>query len=308
MIIDLLLYSLTTLIWGSTWLAVHWQLGVVSPYWSLTYRFALATLMMMLYCVVTQKPMRFPWPQQAALMVQGVLLFGLNYLLYYLGSQYFVSGLVAVISATIIVMNIINSRIFFKTPLQLPVVLGAVFGLVGLSIIFYGQFQQAVHQASSHHLWIGLSLCLLATLSASLGNMMFVYNQRFQIPVLQSNAYGLLYGTVLFLSIAVLSHVPITFDLHPRYWLTLLYLVLFGTIIAFATYLQLVKRMGAERASYALVLLPVISLILSHVFEDFHWSGETLIGLAIVVFGNVLVIKRKAFFKGFSSDPIDKNP
>jgi len=294
-IIDLVLYAVTVLIWGSTWLAMHWQLGEVSPYWSVTYRFALATLIIMLYCCLTRKNMRFSLKQHRALFAQGLFLFSLNYLFYYIGSQYFMSGLVAVAYASILIMNIVNTRLFFKTPLQRSIVIGALIGLSGLLTIFSGQFHLLLHSTHPHlgQLLLGLGACLFGTLLASLGNMIFVYNQRHKIPILQSNAYGILYGTLILTLIALCSGEPLSFDIHPRYWASLFYLAAFGTVIAFGTYLQLVKRIGAERASYAFVILPIVSLLLSSIFENFQWTLSTFIGLMMVIIGNILVIMRK---------------
>lgn len=306
MIIDLILYAVTVLIWGSTWLAMHWQLGEVSPYWSVAYRFILATLIIMLYCCLTRKNMRFSFKQHRALMIQGVFLFSLNYLFYYIGSQYFMSGLVAVAYASILIMNIVNTRLFFKTPLQHSIIIGALIGLSGLCTIFSGQFHLLVHSTHPHlsQLLLGLGACLLGTLLASLGNMIFVYNQRHKIPILQSNAYGIFYGTLVLTLIAICSGTPLSFDTQPRYWLALLYLAAFGTVIAFGTYLQLVKRIGAERAAYAFVILPIVSLLLSSIFENFQWTLSTFFGLIMVIIGNILVVMRSGKAKKTKTKPL----
>lgn len=294
MIIDLALYLITALVWGSTWLAIHWQLGEVSPYWSITYRMAIASALLFAICLICKKNLRFTKQQHLATFAQAVLLFSTNYLLYYLGCQYVMSGLVAVTYACISIMNILLCRLFFKTPLRLPVIIGAIIGLCGLAVIFSDQFEVILHlQRGPAHLLIhGLIICLIATLLASLGNVLFVYNQRFKMPILQSNAYGIFYGALILMVIAILVHAPLSFDTQPRYWLSLLYLAIFGTIIAFGSYLQLIQRIGAERAAYAFVVLPIVALMLSSVFEGFHWTIHTFLGLAMVIIGNILVIKR----------------
>lgn len=294
MIIDVCLYFITALIWGSTWLAIHWQLGDVSPYWSVTYRMIIAAGLLFSICVLSGKSLRFTKQQHLATFTQAVLLFSTNYLLYYIGCQYLMSGLVAVSYACISIMNIMLCRLFFKTPMQLPVIIGAIIGLCGLGVVFSDQFEIILHlQHGPAHLLIrGLVICLLATLLASLGNIVFVYNQRFKMPILQSNAYGILYGALILMVIAIVSRAPLSFDTQPRYWLSLLYLAVFGTVVAFGSYLQLIQRIGAERAAYAFVVLPIVALILSSLFEGFHWTIHTFLGLAMVIIGNILVIKR----------------
>jgi drug/metabolite transporter (DMT)-like permease len=287
-----LLYLITALIWGSTWLAIHFQLGTVAPCWSVAYRFAIASTLLLGFCKLTKRSLTFNRKEHCAMAVQGLFLFSLNYILYYLGSAYFMSGLVAVTFATIIVMNIINTRIFFKTPLVARVIVGASLGLLGLVVIFGSQIS-ALHGTALPHILLGLTICFAATLSASFGNMVSARNQKLQLPILQSNAFGMAYGTLFVTLIALALGEKPTFDLSPLYIGSLLYLVVFGSIIAFGTYLRLLGRIGPERAAYAFVLLPVIALGLSTEFEGFHWTMKTLIGISLVVLGNVLVLTKK---------------
>jgi drug/metabolite transporter (DMT)-like permease len=226
--------------------------------------------------------------------LQGFCLFSANYCLYYLGSTYFISGIVAVIFASIMLFNIINMRIIFGKPIALRVLLGAGIGMLGLITIMATEILHLPKTNISHTL-TGLGICLLATLLASWGNILSAYHQQQGLAILPTNTLGMLYGTVFLLSFALLLHQPPQFSWQASYIYSLLYLTLFGTVLAFGVYLKLLGRIGAERAAYTFIVIPLIAMLLSTVFEDFHWHFHTFVGTFLILWGNYLVlIKNRA--------------
>ena len=121
---NFLFYLFTILIWGSTWIGIKLQLGLVDPLVSVTYRFALAAVLLLLWCGVRKMKMRFTLKEHGYMFMQGMLLFGFNYLLFYEASMYLTSGLTAVIFSTVVIMNIINGAIFLGSSVDNRVVLG----------------------------------------------------------------------------------------------------------------------------------------------------------------------------------------
>lgn len=300
------MYIITVLIWGSTWLAIHFQVGTVSPLWSIAYRFALSACLLWIYCLVTKRSLKFNWVQHKAIALQGFLLFSLNYILYYFSALYINSGILAVVFATIILMNIFNSRLFFKTPIDLTLCIAAVIGLLGLTQIFWSELQKVLLQNGDlQRFTIGITMGVLATYIASLGNMASVATLRLrQLPVVESNTLGMVYGTFYTVIIALFSGDSLGFDWSWTYASSLLYLSLFGSVIAFGAYLTLLHRIGPERVAYVFVLTPVVALVLSTFFEGFHWSLGTFVGLVFVLVGNILVLNRKHLsFKGDEAVP-----
>src|SRR6516225_7327754 len=99
------LFAAATLIWGSTWLAIKYQLGVVAPEVSVAYRFLLGAIVMAAWCAFTRRSLRFGLRSHLFIALQGVLMFGLNYVGVYWAEQYATSGLVAVLFSTIVFMN-----------------------------------------------------------------------------------------------------------------------------------------------------------------------------------------------------------
>ena len=289
---DLTLYLATILIWGSTWLAIQYQLGDVSPAWSVTYRFFLAGILLLIYCYGRGLNLKFSRREHGAMVMQGIFLFSGNYLLYYFGSEYLISGVVAVTFALILAMNIVNARIFFGTPITLKIVIGTFLGLLGLTEIFWSQIQALSNSAQeTHAMLVGLGYCILATLIASWGNMIAKRNQMYQLPILQSNGLSMCYGATFSGIVALWLGDPMIFNWSPSYIISFLYLSLIGSIVAFGCYLKLLGRIGPERAAYAFVILPVVAMLLSNFFEDFQWQQNTIMGIILIAVGNVLVLK-----------------
>lgn len=283
------LYAITVLIWGSTWLAITFQLGVVDPEVSVAYRFFLASLLIFGYSFWRGLPLRFKARDHAFMALQGLLLFSLNYVLVYFAEQSVPSGLVAVIFSSLIILNAFFGALFLKRPIRPRVILGSLVGIAGLAFIFW-------REISAFNLGdatlAGLMLTMVSSVSASLGNIVSARNQEDDIPVIQTNAYGMLYGSILTGLFAILRGASFSFDSSFPYVASLLYLALFGSVIAFGSYLTLLGRIGADRAAYITILFPVIALLLSAIYEDFAMSGFQFVGVGLILLGNVIVLTR----------------
>ena len=288
--INLVFYTITVLIWGSTWLAIKFQLGTVDPILSVAYRFALATLMLFAWCLLRRLPMRFSRREHLFVALQGMLLFAINYLLFYLAELKIASGLAAVVFSTIVIMNLLNGRLFLGTAVELQVLLGGASGLAGLVLMFWPEMA-AVN--FSGPVITGLLLSFAATYLASLGNIISARNQRMRLPVVQTNAYGMAYGALCMTLMAFAADVPLTIDWSPPYLLSLFYLALFGSVIAFGCYLSLVGRIGPGRAAYATLLFPVVALALSTFWEGYQWTVAGVSGILLILGGNYLALARR---------------
>ncbi|HEY7754429.1 MAG TPA: DMT family transporter [Steroidobacteraceae bacterium] len=282
-----LIYAIVVLIWGTTWYAIKFQLGVVAPEISLVYRFGLAAVIVFLYARATGASLRLPWREHRYVAIQGLTLFCLNYWLTYLSTQHLTSGLVAVLFTAIIFLNLVNARIFFGTPIEARVMLAAGAGMLGVGLLFLPELQAAI---GNHVVIEGALLALAGTYLASLGNMAATRNARQGLSVVTANAYGMAYGTLGLAVIAFLRGTPVAFEQSWSYVLSLLYLSLAGTSLAFGLYLVLMRRIGPARAAYTSVLFPVVALAVSTAFEGYRWSVPALIGLAVLVAGNALAL------------------
>lgn len=283
-----LLYGITVLIWGSTWLAIKFQLGPVAPELSVAYRFTLASLLIFGFMLVRGLRLGFDRRSHAFMALQGFLLFSLNYILVYLAEGYVTSGLVAVIFSTIILFNVVFGALFLGSPVRARVAAGAILGIVGLALIFRTEMAGLELTGGKA---MGLTLATIGAASASLGNIVSARNQRAQLPVVQTNAYGMLYGALLMFGIAIVRGATFQIEGSLEYLGSLLYLALFGSVIAFGSYLTLLGRIGADRAAYVTVLFPVIALLLSAFFEDLELTGVQFLGVILVLLGNFFVLR-----------------
>ncbi len=292
---DVFLYAITVIFWGTSWLAIKFQLGVVAPEVSVVYRFAISAALMLVLCAAARRPMRFSAKDHGFMALQGVCLFCTNYFFIYLGSQYLNTGLVAVAFSTLVIMNILGAVILFRTPIGTNVIAGALCGLTGITCVFWpevGAFDLSQHGA------LGLGLTLIGTGFASLGMLTSAWNQRRRaLPVFQTNAYGMVYGTFFITLLSLVRGSPFDFDPSPAYVLSLLYLAVFATVIAFWSYLTLIGRIGPERAAYVTVLFPVIALALSTWFEDFEWTALAGGGIVLVLIGNAAILTKRSPFR-----------
>jgi drug/metabolite transporter (DMT)-like permease len=288
---DLILYLVTVFIWGSTWLAITFQLGQVDPALSIAYRFGLAAVILLVYARLRGLSLRFTLRQHGFIALQGLLLFSLNYILVYLAEGLLTSGLVAIIFSMVVILNMVFGALLLGDPINGRVVAGALLGLTGLTIIFWPELQAL---ALDNQRTLGLLFAGAGSVSASLGNITSARNQRHGLPVIQVNAVGMAYGAVLMAVLAIVRGAPLKFELSTGYILSLIYLAVFGSVVAFGSYLTLLGRIGPGRAAYVTVLFPVIALLLSTLFEGLTWTLAGGLGAVLVLAGNVLVLRRRS--------------
>lgn len=216
-------------------------------------------------------------------------MFSTNYMLTYVAEGMVSSGLVAVTFTLLLYYNILGTWLIFKNPLRRNVMVGALVGGLGIGLIFLQEILN--FKPGSQALW-GLVIGAVATIFASAGNLISYVHRQAQVPVMASNAFGMLYGSCFTLIVALILQVSFTTEWTPKYIWSLLYLSIFGSVIAFGAYLSLVGRIGAEKASYTSIINPVIALALSSLFENFKWTPEVAIGVLLCLIGNVVTLQK----------------
>lgn len=280
---NLMLYVVTVLIWGTTWLAIKWQLGVVPVPVSIAWRFLLASLVLMAVLVL-RREWRLP-PKQAIpfVLAQGVALFCLNFLCFYHAEQTVPSGLVAVIFSLAPILNAINGKLFLKRDMQASVLVGAIVGLAGIVCLFLPEWQ---HWEAG--MGQGVLVAALGTLCFSSGNLLSSRMQGMGLTPLFTNAWAMSVGAAILTVGSLLAGLSFEPEWTPRYLSALVYLAIPGSVIGFTAYLMLVGRIGPDRAAYCTLLFPVVALVASSLFEHYQWTGWTVLGLLLVVAGNLI--------------------
>lgn len=288
------LYVITVVIWGTTWIAINYQLGDVPPEASIVYRFGLAALILFAYCRFNKLSLVFPLKHHLQFLLFGLALFGCNYYFLYSAQQHINSALTSIAFSMIMFLNIINARIWFKTKITQQTYLGALLGLIGMLILFWPQINDTV---LGNKTLLGLSLCFVGTLFASTGNMVSMRNKLMNIPMMPANAWGMFYGSVLMTILLLAQGKSFSFSYTLPYISSLVYLSIFGSIIAFASYLTLLNNIGAHKASYASVMFPAVAVVISTVVEGFSWDIYTILGLMIILAGNIVVLTKPRKYK-----------
>ena len=287
-----LLYFVVLLAWGSSWFAISFQLGDVAPQVSIVWRFLLASITLFIWCYFRGLKLSFPWRDHLSWLLLGFFLFCVNYICAYFGTFYLASGLVCLIFSTLTLFTVFNGFVFFKKPIRLPILIGAVVGIAGLSVIFSNEISSADWSLESGvvkgFLWM-----LLATFFASIGMLLSGQFQARKMPLVQSNAFSMLYGSLILVFYIAVSDVSFSFDTNYSYVISLVYLALIASVIGFGVYLKLVGNIGADKASYVNIFTPTIALLLSTLFENYEWSWVGLIGVLLIIIGNIIVLYAK---------------
>ncbi|MEL7187817.1 MAG: EamA family transporter, partial [Pseudomonadota bacterium] len=205
----------------------------------------------------------------------------------YRSQVYITSALAAIAFSSIVWMNIINARLFFGIRGTPRLYMGTCLGIVGFLVLFGPELSGVEY---SDKVLFGFGIALLGALCASFGNMVMQAAHRDELPVVQTNAWGMLYGAILTTLISIIVGHEFTIDTRLTYILSFVYLTVFASVVAFVTYLTLLGRIGAQRAGYTAVMFPVVALIISTIFEGLELNLYILGGFGLVIAGNVLVL------------------
>jgi drug/metabolite transporter (DMT)-like permease len=284
---NLFLYVITVLIWGSTWFAIEFQLGEVAIEVSLVYRFSLAALFILALSKLKGLNLKFTLRQHGYMALLGLLNFSLNYVTLYHAQNYLSSAMTSIGFSLLLLANIINARLFFGKAIAVRSYFGAVLGIGGIVVLFWPEVSNYQSETGT---MTGIGLVVAGILFASLGNMVSVRNSNHQLPIFQTSGWGMLYGSLFLFLAALYRGAEFTFSSKPEYLISLGYLTLFGTVIAFYSYFMLLKNIGPEKASYSIVLFPVVAVMISSLYEGFAWNIYTVSGFILVASGNLLVL------------------
>ncbi len=287
---NMFLFSICSLIWGTTWFAIKFQVDSTSPIVGVFYRFLIAAVIMFLINVIfIKKNLVFPWENHKFFILQGLFNFSLNYILTYISEKSISSGLVALTFSTLIYFNMFGMRIFYKKEITKNIIYGAMLGFMGMIFLFW---KEIANFNADQATILGIIIGIVATFCASIGNMFAYRNHQLKIPVMTFNAYGMLYGAGFSLLLGLFMGESFVFPTTTTFLLSLGYLSLFGTVIAFYAYQTLVGTIGADRAAYTSIINPVIAMIISMVYENITFTPQLFIGMVLCFAGNLIALRK----------------
>lgn len=284
-----ILYLLVVVIWGSSWIAIKYQIGIVPLEFSIAYRFGIAAVLMFAWILLTDRPLRFPISDYARFAATGLFMFSTNFLLFYNAATYLVSGMLALTFSMVSVFNLINGYLFRGERSGGRIWFGAALGVAGLTAIFLPAIDSTGFGSDPVR---GFLFALAGTFSFSLGNTITAGYRARDIPVFSSNAYSMLFGALAMLLFGLAVGDSLIFDVSMPYVISLIGLAVFASAVVFGAYVALLRNIGAARAGYATIVFPVVALGLSTIFEGFQWTPWGIGGLALIVIGNIIVMRR----------------
>ncbi|HBI17850.1 MAG TPA: hypothetical protein DDY79_00705 [Brevundimonas sp.] len=276
------------LIWGTTWYAITLQLGPVDSVVSIVWRFGLAAVVLFGFCAATRRPLGLTRPQHMAAIGQGAFVFAVSYGFVYAAEGQVASAVVAVIFAALAFVNLILFRVLAGQKAAPLAWMGAVFGVIGVSVLSYGQM--ATNGAGLNP-GLGVAFALTAVLASALGNWFAWRSQQAGAPVLPATAWAMAYGAAMLALYGFATGVTWRIEPTPAYLLSLLHLSLFGSVIAFGLYFTIARQRGYALASYISALTPPIAMLVSVMFEGARFGWSALIGLGLVLAGQVMLIR-----------------
>ena len=285
---ELLLYSMVVFGWSTSWLPLKWQLGVVAPEVSLLWRFVIAATVMFVISIYLRQSLMFHWRTHLRLALLGLCIFSTNFAFFYHGGKGVASGLLAVVFSSASLVNVLMTAVLGRSRPRIAHLLAAMVGLTGVVCLFWPELQLSNTALTS------LALCLIGTLFFCTGNMVSAACQKRGIPVLASASWGMLYGACYLALFSFISNHEFIIEPTAKYVLGLVWLALVSSVMTFAAYLSLIGRIGPSRAGYATVIFPVFALLISTVFESYTWSSLAFIGLGLVIFGNVIMLRARS--------------
>ena len=283
------LFISTLIVWGPTWYIIKFQLGIVDPMTSVFYRFFLSSIIILIFCILKKINLKFTLKEHFFIAALGISLFNINYVLFYLSTVHLISGFVALCFSSILFMNVVNNIIFKGKFPKIMTLVGGFIGTLGLLFIFYDEI---INFEFSKGTSIGILLGVLATYFASIGNLISEYTSKIKLNVIAVTGYGMLYGSITLLIYLLVTGIELNFDFSYRYVSSLLYLAIFGSVFGFILYLSVIKNIGANDAAYIAIIMPLIALIISTIFEGLEWDLNLYVGAILVLFGNILILKR----------------
>ncbi len=284
-------FIIITLIWGSTWIVIHDQLGPVPPAWSVTYRYIIGTAAMFLYAAGTKASLRIGREGHLLAIAFGIPQFVLNFNFVYAAEQYITSGVVAVVFALLLVPNSALAWIFLKHPMTRRFLVGSAVAMAGVALLFVNEVRHS--NVSPTATVIGIGLTFLGVLSASAANVMQGSERLRARPISSMLAWGMFYGTLVNAAFAFALYGGPVVEYRLGYWLGVLYLGVFASALAFTFYFQVLRAVGPARAAYSSLLVPIIAMALSTIFEDYHWSALAVAGGLLALFGLAIALRSR---------------
>jgi drug/metabolite transporter (DMT)-like permease len=283
-------FIIFTAIWGSTWIVIRTQLGTVPPQWSVTYRFIVAAAAMAALAKWKGDSLRLGRSGLVAALFLGFTQFCVNFNAVYLAERHITSGVVATVFALLLIPASLMGWLLLHHRPTKRFAWSSLFAVIGIALLFVHEVRE--HPADSRQIAAGIGLTFVGMLGAAIANVVQARPEIRRVPLFAMLAWSMAAGALIDGTIALVMTGPPVFDPRPAYWLGVLYLALFASVLTFSLYYPVVRKIGPAKAAYSSVLVPIIAMGFSTVFENYRWTGLT-IGGAVLALGGMAAAMRK---------------
>jgi drug/metabolite transporter (DMT)-like permease len=283
-------FAVFTAIWGSTWIVIRGQLGVVPAQWSVAYRFAIAAAAMAIVAAVKGHSLRLGHKGLAAAVFLGLTQFCVNFNAVYLAERHITSGVVATVFALLLIPSSLLAWAFLGQRPSARFAWSSIFAIAGIVLLFVHELQE--HVRSEREIAIGIGLTLVGMLGASAANVMQARPEIRRFPLLALLAWSMAAGAIIDALFAFLFCGAPVIDLRPGYWAGLLYLSLAASVLTFSLYYPVVRKMGPAKAAYSSVIVPIIAMGFSTWLENYRWTPLAVLGALLALGGMAGALSR----------------
>jgi drug/metabolite transporter (DMT)-like permease len=281
-------FIIFTGVWGSTWIVIRDQIGTVPPQWSVAYRFIIAAAAMALLAKWKGQSLKLDRGGFLAALVLAVTQFSVNFNSVYAAERFITSGVVATVFALLLVPNSLLAWAFLGQKPNRRFLLAGLVAVAGVALLFVHEIHSS--PAEPKDIAIGLGLTMLGLLGASSANVYQAGKEATRHPLLALLAWSMAIGACLDVILAFTIAGPPVFEARPGYWAGVIYLALFGSVLCFALYFPVVRKIGPGKAAYSSVMVPIIAMSLSTLFEGYRWSPLAAAGGVLALSGMLLAL------------------
>ncbi|HEX5257929.1 MAG TPA: DMT family transporter [Sphingomicrobium sp.] len=272
-----------TAIWGSTWIVIRGQLGVVPPQWSVTYRFVIAAAAMAMLAAWKGQSLRLGAKGALAALFLGATQFCVNFNAVYLAERHITSGVVATVFALLLIPSSLLAWAFLGQRPSSRFAWSSLVAVAGIVLLFLHELQE--HAASACAVALGIGLTLAGMVGASAANVFQARPEVRRFPLLALLAWSMAAGAVIDGIVALAMCGAPVMDWSAGYWAGLLYLALAASVLTFSLYYPVVRKIGPAKAAYSSVIVPIIAMGFSTWLEDYRWTPLAIAGALLALGG-----------------------
>jgi drug/metabolite transporter (DMT)-like permease len=283
-------FMIFTAIWGSTWIVIRGQLGLVPAQWSVAYRFIIAAVAMALYAKLKGHDLRLGWRAVTPAIFLGFFQFCVNFNAVYLAERHITSGVVATVFALLLIPSSLLAWAFLHQRPTSRFVWSSLVAVAGIGLLFLHEIRE--HPANTGQIFAGIGLTLAGMVGASAANVMQARPEIRRYPLPAMLAWSMAAGAVIDAIVALTLTGPPVFDPRPTYWLGVLYLALLASVLTFSLYYPVVRKIGPAKAAYSSVIVPIIAMGFSTWLEGYHWNALNIFGALLALGGMAGALSR----------------